>query len=501
MNEVLNILSTTLNPSVLLYTFIGVGLGIFIGSLPGLTATMGCAILLPLTFWLEPHQGLGMLFGVYSSALYAGGISAVLINMPGTPASIASTFDGYKIVKRGEAKLALWINTTFSVIGGLFGVFMFSIASFSIARFALRFGAPEYAMLGLFGLSMMVSVSGKSLLKGILSGFIGLGIVMIGLDPIYSVKRYVFNSTYLIGGISFIPIMIGLFGIGESLNQLTQDIHNPSYSLNIPNNNGKLRKHLSFIEFWKMKFIIFFTGIISVLIGAVPGTGGDIAGIISWTQSKNISKDKSRYGKGSEEGLAVTCTANNACIGGALTTMLTLGIPGDTVTAVLIGALLMYDITPGPLLFKDHPDMIIRIIILLVLCNIFILLLGNIGSLLFAKFVELPRSWVSISIICFSLVGAYALNNNPLDVTVCFISGIIGFGFLKTDFPTPPLVLGLILGRMVEANFMRSLLLSRGNYLIFFTRPISLILIIFIILSLFLPSGIKVFKKYLMKRT
>lgn len=483
---------------VLFYTLLGVAMGMFIGALPGLTATMGVAILLPMTFWLEPSAGLGMLLGIYNSAIFAGGISAILLNIPGTPASISSTFDGYAITKRGEPRLALWINTVFSVIGGLIGLLLFAIASFPIARFALKFGPPEYAMTAIFGLSMMVAVSGKSIVKGIFSGFLGLGISVIGMDAIWAVQRYTFGKVFLLDGISYIPIMIGLFGMGEALKQL----YDISKNRTVKAENGNIikeeiikaellentgRKRLSFSDFWKMKTAVLFSSVASVFIGAVPGTGGDIAGLVSWTQSKNFSKDRENYGKGSEEGLAVTCVANNACIGGAMTTMLSLGIPGDSVTAILIGALMMYNYVPGPLLFKERPDMVMVIIILLFFCNIFILFLGNLSSKIFAKVITLPRSWISTAIIGFSLVGSFALQNNPFDVVVCFIFGVIGFLLIIAEVPTSPLILALILGRMIESNLSRSLLLSKGSYSVFFTRPISAILIVLIISSLTLP--------------
>jgi putative tricarboxylic transport membrane protein len=417
--------------------------------------------------------------------------------MPGTPASIASTFDGYAITRRGESRLGLWINTVFSVLGGLVGVLCFTVASFPIARFALKFGPPEYAMVALFGLTMMVSVSGKEILKGLLVGFIGFGIAMIGMDPIWGIKRYTFGRVFLLDGISFIPIMIGMFGIGESLKQLSEakpvtveEARKLSQTLGeeLKKAGKNARKRLTLRELWDMKIPFLLTNAISVIVGAIPGTGGDIASVVSWTQCKNISRDRDNYGKGSVEGLAVTCAANNACIGGAMTTMLSLGIPGDAVTAILIGALMMYNYVPGPLLFKEHPDMVQVIIILLVLCNFFILFLGNLSARLFAKFAGLPKSWISTAIICFSLTGSFALNNSAIDVLVCLIAGVIGFFFYKAEFPTGPMVLALILGRMVESNLSRSLLLSKGTYTIFLTRPVSLVLFILIILALFLPE-------------
>lgn len=502
-----SIISAVLSPAVLLYTFGGILLGMFIGAMPGLSATMGVAILLPLTFWVKPSCGLGMLLGIYNSAIYAGGISAVLLGVPGTPASIASTFDGAKISKRGNPSLSLWINTVFSVLGGLFGIGLLIIASFPIARFALKFGPPEYAMLALFGLSMMVAVSGKDVSKGIFVGFIGLASAMVGLDQINGIKRYTFGKFALIDGFSFVPIMIGLFGVGEVLKQLsdTQPVTKKKFvkhmeaeeKANISDfieEKPDAKKKMTLKEVWKMKWQFLLASIISVFVGAIPGTGGDIAALVSWTECRNFSKEKEKYGQGSEEALAVTCAANNACIGGAMTTMLTLGIPGDSVTAILIGALMMYNYTPGPLMFSQHKDMVIILFGILIVCNIMILFAGNLGSKLFAKFTKLPRAWISVTIIALSIVGSYAIQNSVFDVFVCIVSGIIGFFFAKADFPTGPVVLALILGDMIESNFIRSIMLPPNSYGTFFVRPISLTLIILTALSLILPSVIKVIK-------
>jgi len=472
---------------------VGVLLGFFVGVLPGLTATMAIALLIPITFWLPPSAGLAMLIGVYNSAIFAGGISAILINTPGTPASIASTFDGYKIVKRGYVRQAVWINTFYSVVGGIFGVIMLAIAAFPIAGFALKFGPAEYAALAIFGLSMMISVSGKSVIKGLIAGFLGLAVTTIGLDPMYATHRFSFGSPYLLAHISFLPIMIGLFGIGEVLNQVITPL--PRGVLTSLEEKEE-KNRLSLKEIWETKIPVLFSCFISVFIGAIPGTGGDIAGIISWDQSRRISKAGNEYGKGSKEALAVTCAANNASLGGAMTTMLTLGLPGDAPTAIMIGALMMYGYTPGPLLFRDHMDMVIIIIALMFLAYLYISLVGFMGTVAFTKLLRLPRSWISLAIFCFSLVGAYALNNAALDVLVCFISGVLGFIFRRTGFPLGPVIVALILGPIAEENIIRALLLAGGDATVFITRPISLILIIASIISLFLaPFLTKIMKK------
>jgi len=483
MGIILSGFSSILSFQVLSSLGIGVLLGVFVGALPGLTACMAVALLIPITFWLPPSAGLAMLIGVYNSAIFAGGISAVLINTPGTPASIASTFDGYKLVKKGFVALAVWVNTFYSVLGGIFGAIMLTIAAFPIARFALKFGPAEYSALALFGLSMMISVSGKSVVKGLIAGFLGLAITTIGLDPMYAVPRFSFGSIYLLARISFLPIMIGLFGIGEILDQVIT----PLMKGDVLEINGKREKgFLNLKEIWQTKIAVLYACIVSVFIGAIPGTGGDIAGIVSWDHCRRFSKEGKEYGEGSVEALAVTCASNNACIGGAMTTMLSLGIPGDAPTAILIGALMMYGYTPGPLLFRDHMDMVTVIVALMFVAYLFIAIVGFFGTKVFPRLLEFPRPWINLAVFCFSLVGAYALNNSALDVMVCLIAGIVGFIFRRTGFPLGPVIIALILGPIAEENIIRAFLLARGNAMVFLTRPISLILIIASLLSLFL---------------
>jgi len=492
MATILSGFSSILSFQVLSSLGIGVLLGLFVGALPGLTAIMALVLLIPITFWLPSSAGLAMLLGVYNSAIWAGGISAILINTPGTPASIASTFDGYKLVKKGFVALAVWINTFYSVLGGIFGSFMLVIAAFPIARFALRFGPAEYFALVTFGLSMMISVSGKSVIKGLTAGFLGFAITTIGLDPTYAVPRFSFGSIYLLSGISFLPIMIGLFGIGEVLDQvITPLVMDKGAEI-----NGKKQKSfLNLKEIWETKIAVLYACIISVFIGAIPGVGADIAAIVSWDNCKKFSKKGEEYGKGSVEALAVTCASNNACLGGSMTTMLSLGIPGSAATAILIGALMMYGYIPGPLLFRDHMDMVSTVVALMFTANLFIAIIGFFGTKVFSLLLKLPRQWINLTVVCFSLVGSYALNNAALDVMVCLIAGIVGFIFRRTGFPLGPVVIALILGPLAEENAVRALILSRGDAMVFLTRPISLVLLIGSLLSLFvLPILTKIYK-------
>ncbi|WP_448522857.1 tripartite tricarboxylate transporter permease, partial [Pseudothermotoga sp.] len=416
------------------------------------------------------------LIGVWNSAIFSGGISAILINTPGTPASIASTFDGFALTKKGMAGLALGINVVFSFIGGILGVVALILVGFPLARFALSFGPAEYFTLAIFGLSTMVAVSGKSILKGMISGFVGFSIALIGLDPIFGSERFTFGRMELLSGISFVPVMIGLFGIGEVLSQIFSKGQSVS-------TDGQLISQIkrvvpTFKEVKELTPVALLSSLIGIVIGVIPGAGADIAGLVAWDQSRRIAKRPEEYGKGSLEGLAASTTANNACLGGALTTMMALGLPGDAVTAILIGAFIIYGVQPGPIMFRDHASFVYMVITLMILANVAFLAVGFFFSKVLTKFLSLPQSFIWATIIILSLVGSYAINNSAFDLMIVFLSGVLGFIFRLLDVPLGPIVLALILGPMAEANMRRALILSGGSFTTFFTRPISLVLLI-----------------------
>ncbi len=465
-----------IDPRAILYLLVGTFSGLIIGTLPGLTATMAVAILTPLTFWLSPNEGLAMLIGVWNSAIFSGGISAILINTPGTPASIASTFDGFALTKKGMAGLALGINVFFSFIGGILGVVALILVGFPLARFALSFGPAEYFTLAIFGLSTMVAVSGKSILKGMISGFIGFSIALVGLDPIFGSERFTFGRMELLSGISFVPVMIGLFGIGEVLSQIFTKSRTTSADTQTVTQIKRVIP--TFKEVKDLTPVALLSSLIGVVIGVIPGAGADIAGLVAWDQSRRIAKRPEEYGKGSLEGLAASTTANNACLGGALTTMMALGLPGDAVTAILIGAFIIYGVQPGPIMFRDHASFVYMVITLMMLANVAFLAVGFFFSKVLTKFLSLPQSFIWSTIIILSLVGSYAINNSAFDLMIVFLSGVLGFIFRLLDVPLGPIVLALILGPMAEANMRRALILSGGSFTTFFTRPISLILLI-----------------------
>jgi putative tricarboxylic transport membrane protein len=488
---IIEAITAVLNPSVLIFMLIGVVVGALIGALPGLSVVMAISILTPITFSLDPSQGLAMLMGVYNSGVWAGGISAILVNTPGTPASIMTTLDGYNMTKKGEAGLALGINVIYSAIGGLISTVAMMIAAFPIAKFALKFGPAEYFALALFGLSMIIGISEKSILKGIAMGCVGFLMATVGLDSMYAYPRYTFGLVPLLQGISYVPVMIGLFGFGEVLSQVYENKKTEHVS-----EKKKIGRIIPSLKMFRdFAPLTTLSALVSIVIGAIPGAGGDIASIICWDQAKKISKDKENYGKGSAEGLAVTCTANNAIIGGTMTTMLTLGIPGDGVTAVLIGSLMMYGMQPGPMMFVENKPFVYQLMIMMVVANIMFLIVGLLTSKASASLLNLKEQYVWVAILILSIVGSYAVNNSIFDVIIMVICGFIGFILKQYDFPLPPLILGLILGPMAESNLRRSLALSSGSFGIFVESPISLVLLTLTVLALTVPVFVK------MKRT
>lgn len=494
-------LQTVLQPNVLLFALIGVMIGLIIGALPGLSGTMAIAIFTPLTFWFPPAAGFAMLIGIWNSSVFAGGITAVIINTPGTPASIASCFDGYSMYKKGQGGLALGINVIFSVLGGLISTLIMICFAFPIARLAIKFGPAEYFALALLGISMMIGVSTDSVTKGLITGFFGLCLSTIGMDPITGVKRFTFGYTNLMSGISFIPVMIGVFGVGEALYQIyTRNKKEEEEEEVQKKNNMDLGRVIpTRKEFKELLPISIITSLVASFIGAIPAAGGDIASIICWGQAKRMSKHSEEYGKGSMEGFAVSCTANNGIIGGALTTMLCLGIPGDAVSAVLIGSLMMYGMQPGPKMFSEDKPFVINIMLMMIICNLMILVVGLLTAKASAKVLNVKKELVWVSVIILSIIGSYALNNNFFDVIIMLLVGVLGFVCKCAKLSPGPMVLGLLLGNMLEANLRRAMTLNHGSISFVYKRPMTFCMILFIVITFSWPLLSKAVKRIKLK--
>ncbi|MBE6483616.1 MAG: hypothetical protein E7Z96_02365 [Actinomycetaceae bacterium] len=482
-------LQTLMQPSVLLFLCAGVVIGTIIGALPGLSATMAIAIMTPITFWFSPTEGFAMLMGLWNAAIFAGGISAILVNTPGTPASITQSFDGYPLYRRGQGGMALGVNVIFSVLGGVVSVIALILFASPIARFTVTFGPSEYCLLAVFGLAMMIAVASDDVLKGLVVGVAGLLVACIGLDPILSVKRFTMGQTSLLAGVSFIPVMIGIFGIGEVLYQIhIRNRAREAEELVERKRNLKLGRVLPPVK--ETLGLVPRTTVAagaSTIIGAIPAAGGDIASIICWGNSKKLSKHGDEYGKGSVEGLAVSSAANNGVIGGAMTTMLTLGIPGDAVTAILIGSLTMYGMQPGYKMFSENADFTAQVMLLMLLANLVMLVFGLATAKASARALNVSQSTVWVAVCGLCVVGSYSLNNNFFDVILMFIAGVLGYLFKAHGFPPGPFILGLLLGSMFESNLRRALVMSNGSYSIFVTRPVSLVLVILVALTFVVP--------------
>ena len=480
--ELLAGLAAVLDWQVLAFLAAGVSLGAVFGALPGLTATMGVAVLTPLTFWVSPEQGLAMLLGIYCGAIPAGGIPAILINVPGTPASIATSWDGYALTRKGKAGLALGINALASAAGQLTSIAFLAFLAFPIASFALRFGPAEYFGLALLGISLMAGVSGDRVLQGMLAGSLGLALALVGLDPMTAYPRFTFGLSEFLDGISFVPVMIGLFGLGEVLSQVSdRRARARATKIEIGRVVPKARDARSLVG-----SALSGAGV-GTMVGAIPAAGGDIGSVIAWEQARRTAKDKGQFGKGALRGLAASCSACNAAIGGAMTTMLTLGIPGDAVSAILIGALLIHGIQPGPLLFANNQAFVFSIVFLLVFACLMIMVVGLLGARPLAKVLSVPPPLLWAGIIVFGTVGSYALNNAVADVWAMYAAGLLGFVFRRARIPLGPLVLGLILGPMMESNLRRALILSGGDWLALVARPIVAVFLAAAVLSIAWP--------------
>ncbi|MEZ5398221.1 MAG: tripartite tricarboxylate transporter permease [Bryobacteraceae bacterium] len=480
--DILQGLAAVMHVDVIAFLLAGVILGAVFGALPGLTATMGVAVLTPLTFWISAEKGLAMLLGIYCGAIPSGGIPAVLLNIPGTPASIAATWDGFPLTRGGRPGLALGINALGSLAGQWVSILFLAVAAFPIAAFGLRFGPAEYAGLALFGISLMAGVSGGKVVKGMLAGMLGLALATIGLDPMTAYPRYTMGRSELLDGIAFVPVMIGLFGLGEVLSELT------SAASAKPQLGGALGRVWPTLAEWKRMLPHGLAGSgIGTLIGAVPAAGGDIASVISWEQSRRASANKDEFGKGAIEGLAAAAASSNAAIGGAMTSMLTLGIPGDAPSAVLIGALLIHGLQPGPLLFRDHRPLVFTIIFLMLGAAFLTAVIGLAGARVLARITQVPDRLLWAGVVLLGVVGSYALNNSVTDVWVMFAAGLAGAGFRRLGVPMGPLVLGLILGPMMESNLRRALILSRGEWTSLFEKPIAVFFVVASVVSIVGP--------------
>ena len=478
--EVLNYgVSLISNFYLIAVVLVGTVIGILVGAMPGLGSVMMIAILIPFTISMEPMIAISLVSALYCASTYGGSITAILINAPGTPASAATTFDGYPMAQRGEAGRALGIANVSSAIGGIFSIIIMIIAAPLLARLAYKFGAPEYFALALFGLSMLASISSGSSVKNLIGGALGILISTVGLDFTTGVERFTFGFPELTEGLNFIPVMIGLFGGAELLKQ--------SATLHI---KYKIISHIamrlpSLLDFKKLWVTILRSSAIGTFIGILPAEGGTVASMIGYNEARRWSKNKEEFGNGAIEGIAGPESANNAATGGAMVPTLALGIPGSGSTAVILGAMLMHGLRPGPSLFSQQPMILYAIFFSMLLANILFLVFGMLGTKLFARVTLIPRTFLWPVVFILASVGSYALKQSLLDVWIMLSFSFVGFLLKRFGFSAAPIVIGLILGELVETSLKQSLVIFEGNWALFLNRPLVVVFFILTFTGLF----------------
>ncbi len=480
--------------STLVAVFIGTVSGIVIGGMPGLTATMAVALLIPVTFTLEPLVGLVLMGGVYSGAMYGGSIPAILLRTPGTPAAVATSIEGYPLTQQGRAGLALKVSVISSFCGGIFSTFTLLILAPILAVFALSFGPPEYFLLALLGLAGIVSMADEdtSLVKALISGLLGLIVAVVGTDPISGMLRYTMGVTDLFDGVAFMPVLIGLFSISQmlALTDGSKVVENATLVTKVK--KEPMPKGLG-------RYIGLGSGV-GTLVGILPGEGATIAAFLSYNVAKRRSKNTHLFGKGNPEGIAAAEAGNNGCVGGSLVPTLTLGIPGNSVAAALMGGLLVHGLIPGPELFTKYGTMTYAFILSLFLANIIFLVVGLYMAPYFARISLTPTPLLVPTVCLFSVLGSYAINNSIIDVLLCLGFGLSAIILQKTGFSLGALILGLILGPIAETGFAQALILSKGSSMIFFESTHAMVLWA-LIFALMVPPLYEMYKKYRKKNT
>ncbi len=477
-----------LQPANFLYCFIGVFIGTLIGVLPGIGPIGAMSILLPTTFGISPVSAIIMLAGIYYGAMYGGSTTSILVNIPGESASVVTCLDGYQMARQGRAGPALGISAFGSFIGGTFSIIALMFLAAPLAKVALKFGPPEYFSLMCLCLTILVYLAKGSVIKAIVMGLFGLLLSTVGLDLTTGKPRFAYGSPTLYDGIGMVPLVMGLFGISEVFSNIEGTLERRIFK-------SKIKNLLPNLDDWKKSSWPIIRGsILGFLLGILPGGGSITSSFISYTVEKKFSKHPEEFGKGAIEGVAGPETANNASAGGAFIPLLILGIPPNAVMAVLLGALIIQGVAPGPTLISDHPDIFWGVIASMYLGNAMLLLLNLPLIGMWVKVLKVPYGILMPLILLFCLIGSFSLNNNIYDVVIMVIFGIIGYILRKFEYEEAPLVLAFILGPIMETAFRRSLIMSDGKFSIFWTRPISAVALGIAVL-LFISTGLSLYRK------
>lgn len=469
MSAIITAFGLVFDPFVLFVILASAAFGMFVGAMPGLTATMATALLVPVTFFMPPVPALGAIVTATAMAIFAGDIPAAMLRMPGTPASAAYTDESYAMSRKGELDLNMGVNLVFSVLGGVFGVLILIVCAPTLAELAINFSSFEYFWLALLGLTCAIFIATDNPLKGVTSLLIGLSIATIGIDPAAGFPRFTFGNVELLQGVSFVPAMIGMFAVSELLRGAVTMGDSAQI---IQQKVGNIFHGIWGV--WKKYWRNFIRGsVIGTVIGALPGAGADIAAWVSYAVSKKFSKEPEKFGTGHIEGIVDSTSANNSALGGAWIPALVFGIPGDSITAIVIGVLYMKNMNPGPSVFLENPQFIYAVFIIFILANLIMLPLGWAAIKSAKQILRVPKNVLLPIILLFCIVGSYAMTNSPYGIILMLTMGILGWILEEHGFPVAPLILGLVLGEMLEQNFMTSMIKADGSLFAFFTRPIA----------------------------
>ena len=458
---------------------IGVAVGTIIGAIPGMTTPMGVALALPFTFSMPPVAGILLLLGVYKGGLYGGSLTAILIKTPGTPAASCTVLDGYPLSQKGQSRKALDIALYSSCVADVISNVSLILFAGVLASFALKFGPPEFFTLIVFSLTIIAGVSGPSLSKGILSACLGLLLATVGLDLVYGTERFIFGDYRLMGGLSFIPVLIGLFALPEIIDRATKRARPPGAR------KQDLGVGATFAEFRRVLKSVVRGSVFGVILGAIPGIGGAPAAFLSYSEARRTSKHPETFGKGEIEGVAAAEAGNNGVAGATMIPLLALGVPGDVITAVILGAFMIHGLSPGPLMFEQNLPMIYALFMGILLSSIYLFVVGKVAITFFSRIATVPNRILYPIVLVLCVYGAYAVNNSLFDILVMLSMGLVGYAMLKLDVPVAPFLIAFVLGPLLEDNFRQSLLISDGSYGIFFRNMITIVFWCLTALSIF----------------
>ncbi|KII11677.1 tripartite tricarboxylate transporter permease [Phaeobacter sp. S60] len=494
MDLFLQALSQALTPLAIAAIGLGALVGLIFGSIPGLTFTVALALALPITFSMDPVPAIGLLLGTYIGGMTGGSVSAILLGIPGTPSAAATVLDGHRMTKQGEASIALGTAVIVSVFGGIFSLVVMVVSVDLVSRLAIGFGPAEIFALVLFGMSTICGLCGDSLLKGLIAGVLGLMIMTIGIDSIEGVPRMTFGSINLLQGVNLLVAMIGLFAVPFVIEAFSEPRANPGGDTRVARVRAELPKFRLLI---RHAWLMVRCSVLGTGIGAIPGTGGAIASFLAYDHAKRFSKKPEKFGEGSIEGVIAPETANNAVTGGTLIPLLSLGIPGDPATAIVLAGLMIHGINPGPALFMNHASEVYGIYIAVVLAYVWVLGLQLLGIRLFVHVLKIPRDMLAVAVLVLCAIGAYSIRNSAFDIYAMGVIGVLAYVLIAIRVPITPIILGMVLGPTLENEFRTAMMLSGGSPSIFLTSPTVLVFFAFalLVIGLQLKSELRLKKK------